>query len=89
MKGIIWLLFFVPFVSFSQEKRNKETNNLLVDSLRNQIIHITSDSLIRVDANNLKVVAIQKILRPKRLLSFTPIIKANKLIFLDNHGTFH
>ena len=86
MKGIIWLLFFVPFVSFSQEKRNKETNNLLVDSLRNQIIHITSDSLIRVDANNLKVVAIQKILRPKRLLSFTPIIKANKLIFVDNHG---
>ncbi|MDA9340106.1 kelch repeat-containing protein, partial [Polaribacter sp.] len=86
MKGIIWLLFFLPFVSFSQKKTNGETNNLLVDSLRNQIIHITSDSLIRVDANNLKVLAIQKILRPKSLLSFTPIIKANKLIFVDNHG---
>ena len=86
MKGVIWLLFLVPFFSFSQERRNRETNNLLVDSLRNQIIHITYDSLIRLDANNLKVLAKQKILRPKRLLSFTPIIKANKLIFLDNHG---
>ena len=86
MKGVIWLLFLVPFFSFSQERRNGETNNLLVDSLRNQIIHITYDSLIRLDANNLKVLAKQKILRPKRLLSFTPIIKANKLIFLDNHG---
>ena len=86
MKGVIWLLFLVPFFSFSQERRNGETNNLLVDSLRNQIIHITNNSLIRLDANNLKVLAKQKILRPKRLLSFTPIIKANKLIFLDNHG---
>ena len=72
------MLFLVPFVSFSQEKRNGETNNLLVDSLRNQIIHITSDSLIRLDANNLKIVAKQKILRPKRLLATAPIIKANK-----------
>ena len=86
MKGVIWLLFLVPFVSFSQEKRNGETNNLLVDSLRNQIIYITSDSLIRLDANNLKIVAKQKILRPKRLLAFRPIIKANKLIFLDEQG---
>ena len=86
MKGVIWLLFLVPFVSFSQEKRNGETNNLLVDSLRNQILHITSDSLIRLDANNLKIVAKQKILRPKRLLAFRPIIKANKLIFLDEQG---
>ena len=86
MKGVIWLLFLVPFVSFSQEKSNGETNNLLVDSLRNQIIHITSDSLIRLDANNLKIVAKQKILRPKRLLAFRPIIKANKLIFLDEQG---
>ena len=86
MKSVIWLLFLVPFVSFSQEKSNGETNNLLVDSLRNQIIHITSDSLIRLDANNLKIVAKQKILRPKRLLAFRPIIKANKLIFLDEQG---
>jgi hypothetical protein len=86
MKGVIWLLFLVPFVSFSQEKRNGETNNLLVDSLRNQIIYITSDSLIRLNANNLKIVAKQKILRPKRLLAFRPIIKANKLIFLDEQG---
>ena len=86
MKGVIWLLFLVPFVSFSQEKSNGETNNLLVDSLRNQIIHITSDSLIRLDANNLKVLAKQKILRPKRLLGFRPIIKENKLIFLDEQG---
>jgi hypothetical protein len=86
MKGVIWLLFLVPFFSFSQERRNGETNNLLVDSLRNQIIHITNNSLIRLDANNLKVLAKQKILRPKRLLSFTPIIKVNKLIFVDNHG---
>ena len=86
MKGVIWLLFLVPFVSFSQEKSNGETNNLLVDSLRNQIIHITSDSLIRLDANNLKVLATQKILRPKRLLAFSPIIKENKLIFIDKQG---
>lgn len=86
MKGVIWLLFLVPFFSFSQERRNGETNNLLVDSLRNQIIHITSDSLIRLDANNLKVLAKQKILRPKRLLGFRPIIKENKLIFLDEQG---
>ena len=86
MKGVIWLLFLVPFVSFSQEKSNGETNNLLVDSLRNQIIHITSDSLIRLDANNLKVLAKQKILRPKRLISFSPIIKENKLIFIDRQG---
>ena len=86
MKGVIWLLFLVPFVSFSQENRKGETSNLLVDSLRNQIIHITSDSLIRLDANNLKIVAKQKILRPKRLLAFRPIIKANKLIFLDEQG---
>ena len=86
MKDIIWLLFLVPFFSFSQERRNGETNNLLVDSLRNQIIHITSDSLIRLDANNLKVLAKQKILRPKRLLGFRPIIKENKLIFLDEQG---
>ncbi|MFB1040681.1 MAG: hypothetical protein QMC35_09500, partial [Polaribacter sp.] len=62
MKGVIWLLFLVPFVSFSQENRKGETSNLLVDSLRNQILHITSDSLIRLDANNLKIVAKQKIL---------------------------
>ena len=86
MKGVIWLLFLVSFISFSQEKRTGETNNLLVDSLRNQIIHITSDSLIRLDANNLKVLATQKILRPKRLLSFSPIIKENKLIFIDKQG---
>ena len=86
MKDIIWLLFLVPFFSFSQERRNGETNNLLVDSLRNQIIHITNNSLIRLDANNLKVLAKQKILRPKRLLSFRPIIKVNKLIFLDEQG---
>jgi hypothetical protein len=86
MKGVIWLLFLVPFVSFSQENRKGETSNLLVDSLRNQILHITSDSLIRLDANNLKIVAKQKILRPKRLLAFRPIIKANKLIFLDEQG---
>jgi hypothetical protein len=77
MKGVIWLLFLVPFVSFSQQKRNGETNNLLVDSLRNKIIYITSDSVIRLDANNLKIVAKQKILRPKSLLAFRPIIKAN------------
>ena len=86
MKGVIWLLFLVSFISFSQEKRTGQNNNLLVDSLRNQIIHITNDSLIRLDANNLKVLAIQKILRPKRLLSFSPIIKANKLIFIDTQG---
>ena len=86
MKSVIWLLFLVPFVSFSQEKSNGETNNLLVDSLRNQIIHITGDSLIRLDANNLKILAKQKILRPKRLLGFRPIIKENKLIFLDEQG---
>ena len=86
MKGVIWLLFLVPFVSFSQERRERQTNNLLVDSLRNQIIHITNDSLIRLDANNLKVLAIQKILRPKSLHSFRPIIKENKLIFVDKHG---
>ena len=86
MKGVIWLLFLVPFVSFSQEKSNGETNNLLVDSLRNQIIHITSDSLIRLDVNNLKVLAKQKILRPKSLISFSPIIKENKLIFIDRQG---
>ena len=86
MKGFVWLLFLVSFISFSQEKRNGQTNNLLVDSLRNQIIHITSDSLIRLDANNLKVLAKQKILRPKRLLGFRPIIKENKLIFLDEQG---
>ena len=86
MKGFIWLLFLVSFVSFSQKKRNGEINQLVVDSLRNQIIHITSDSLIRLDANNLKVLAIQKILRPKRLLSFHPIIKSNKLIFIDDQG---
>jgi len=86
MKCIIWLLFLVPFVSFSQERRERQTNNLLVDSLRNQIIHITNDSLIRLDANNLKVLAIQKILRPKSLHSFRPIIKENKLIFVDKHG---
>lgn len=70
MKCIIWLLFLVPFISFSQEKSTGQTNNLLLDSLRNQIIHITNDSLIRLDANNLKVLATQKILRPKRLLGF-------------------
>ena len=86
MKGVIWLLFLVPFVSFSQERRNGETNNLLVDSLRNQIIHITSDSLIRLDVNNLKVLAKQKILRPKSLRVFRPIIKENKLIFVDKQG---
>ena len=86
MKGVIWLLFLVPFVSFSQEIREGETNNLLVDSLRNQIIHITNDSLIRLDANNLKVLEIQKILRPKSLRVFRPIIKENKLIFIDRHG---
>ena len=86
MKGVIWLLFLVPFFSFSQERRNGETNNLLVDSLRNQIIHITSDSLIRLDVNNLKVLAKQKILRPKSLISFSPIIKENKLIFIDRQG---
>ena len=58
MKGVIWLLFLVSFISFSQEKRTGQNNNLLVDSLRNQIIHITNDSLIRLDANNLKVLAI-------------------------------
>ena len=86
MKGVIWLLFLVPFVSFSQEIREGETNNLLVDSLRNQIIHITNDSLIRLDANNLKVLEIQKILRPKSLRVFRPIIKENKLIFVDKQG---
>ena len=86
MKGVIWLLFLVPFVSFTQERRNGETNNLLLDSLRNQIIHITNDSLIRLDANNLKVLEIQKILRPKSLCAFRPIIKENKLIFVDKQG---
>lgn len=86
MKCIIWLLFLVPFISFSQEKSTGQTNNLLLDSLRNQIIHITNDSLIRLDANNLKVLATQKILRPKRLLAFHPIIKENKLIFIDKQG---
>ena len=86
MKCIIWLLFLVPFISFSQEKSTGQTHNLLLDSLRNQIIHITNDSLIRLDANNLKVLATQKILRPKRLLGFHPIIKENKLIFIDKQG---
>ena len=86
MKSVIWFLFLVSFISFSQEKRTGRTNNLLIDSLRNQIIHITNDSLIRLDANNLKVLATQKILRPKRLLAFHPIIKENKLIFIDKQG---
>ena len=86
MKSVIWFLFLVSFISFSQEKRTGRTNNLLIDSLRNQIIHITNDSLIRLDANNLKVLATQKILRPKRLLAFHPIIKENKLIFIDQQG---
>jgi hypothetical protein len=60
--------------------------NLLVDSLRNQILYITKDSLIRLDANNLKVVGVQKILKPKKLLSLHPIIKENKLLFLDSKG---
>jgi hypothetical protein len=86
MKSVIWFLFLVSFISFSQEKRTGRTNNLLIDSLRNQIIHITNDSLIRLDANNLKVLATQKILIPKRLLAFHPIIKENKLIFIDQQG---
>ena len=80
------VVFSLLLFLFPKKKGPDETNNLLIDSLRNQIIHITSDSLIRLDANNLKVLATQKILRPKRLLAFHPIIKENKLIFIDQQG---
>jgi len=86
MKCIIWLLFLVPFISFSQQRSNTETNNLLVDSLRNEIVYITTDSLIRLDADNLKIKAKRKIIRPSKLPALYPIIKENKLIFIDKQG---
>lgn len=87
MKHFFWLLFLVPFISFTQQRTKIETNvNLLVDSLRNQILHITKDSLIRLDVTNLEVVEGRKILKPKTLVSLYPIIKENKLLFLDGKG---
>ena len=76
----------IPFLSFSQTRSMPDKYiNILVDSINNNILFITPDSLITYSADNLDKISARNIDNPK-LLELQPIFKNNKLIFLDKQG---
>jgi hypothetical protein len=89
-KGLYSLLIFIfliPFNSFSQQRAIPEiTKRLILDSLTNQILYFTNDSLTRFDANSLEILETKKILKPNAWFSLLPVIKQNRLLFLNQKG---
>ena len=87
MKHVFWLLLLISFTTVAQLKTNPEkTTHILVDSLKNQILYITKESITRLDATSLEVVRKQKILGSNYKLSLRPIMKQDRLVFLDQKG---
>ena len=87
MKHVFWLLLLISFTTVAQQKTNPEkTTHILVDSLKNQILYITKESITRLDATSLEVVRKQKILGSNYKLSLRPIMKQDRLVFLDQKG---
>ena len=80
-------IFLIPFTSFSQQRAIPEiTERLIVDSLTNQILYFTNESLTRLDANSLEILETKKILKPNAWISLLPVIKQNRLLFLNQKG---
>lgn len=87
MKHVFWLLLLISFTTVAQHRTNPEkTTHILVDSLKNQILYITNESITRLDATSLEVVRKQKILGSNYKLSLRPIMKQDRLVFLDQKG---
>jgi hypothetical protein len=84
MKQLFYALYIVPCIIFGQEKPLSSIH-LVIDSLKNQVIYISQDSLVRLDATDLSTIGVQKILSPKTV-DFYPIIRENKLIFVEEKG---
>ena len=80
-------IFLIPFTSFSQQRAIPEiTERLILDSLTNQILYVTSKSLTRLDANSLEILETKKIVKPNAWISLLPVIKQNRLLFLNQKG---
>lgn len=80
-------IFLIPFTSFSQQRAIPEiTERLIVDSLTNQILYVTSESLTRLDVNSLEILETKKIVKPNTWISLLPVIKQNRLLFLNQKG---
>ena len=67
MKQLFYALYIVPCIIFGQEKPLSNIH-LVIDSLKNQVIYISQDSLVRLDATDLSTIGVQKILSPKQLI---------------------
>lgn len=84
MKQLFYALYIVPCIIFGQEKPLSNIH-LVIDSLKNQVIYISQDSLVRLDATDLSTIGVQKILSSKTV-DFYPLIRENKLIFVEEKG---
>ena len=84
MKQLFHLLYVLPLISFGQVEQGSNIH-LVIDSLKNQLLYISKDFLVRLDATTLSKVGVQKIRKP-RMFDFHPLIKKNKLIFVEEKG---
>ena len=80
------LIFIAPFFIFSQEIiKIKQTLGLTLDSINNQIIYQTKDSLHFLDIESLNIINTKKV-NTSNLLNYSIIIKGNSLLFLEKEG---
>ena len=73
MKQFFHLLYVLPLISFGQVEQGSNIH-LVVDSLKNQLLYISQDFLVRLDATTLSKIGVQKILKPRNF-DFHPLIK--------------
>ena len=86
MKLLINIIYFLPFFIFSQSNElTAKPLSILLDSINNQIVYQTSNSINWIDINNLKIT--KSIINYNDELSkHKSIISKGNLYFLKNNG---
>jgi hypothetical protein len=80
------LIFIAPFFIFSQEIINvKQSLSITLDSINNQIIYQTNDSLHFLDIETLNIIKTKKV-NTSNLSDYKIVKKSNSLLFMDKQG---
>ena len=80
------LIFIAPFFIFSQEIINfKQSLSITLDSINNQIIYQTKDSLHFLDIETLNIIKTKKV-NTSNLSDYKIVKKSNSLLFMDKQG---
>ena len=86
MKSLWKIFILIPLFSVSQEITNiKQHLSLTLDSINNQIIYQTKDSLHFLDNESLTIIETKKI-NNSNLSDYSIVKKGNSLLFLERQG---